>query len=264
MVLVSADRPHGAGGGDEPQRAGRAEEGGAVTLADVSDGHDGKPTLVGEPGERREHFADDRVKVGVAVADVGVDRIDDDQTAIAGAVHRRLELGEVVAEVGDGGQKVDAVRIGPGRVESGADGVGEVVFGGKDQHRAGSRERGAGSLNTRVGVPGFLLFRPGGAAGDPGGHIEGDETLAQAGVADQERYLAERDAIGPQPLDGLGRKSASADHLDVANVVVGRGIVVGDDGAAVCHRSARQVVRVLPRARLHDGGGEFAWLNWPA
>src|SRR5262249_38750767 len=47
--------------------------------------------------------------------------------------------------------------------------------------------------------------RPRGAARDPRRYIEAEETLAQPGIADDERQLASGDAARPQPLDRLGR-----------------------------------------------------------
>ena len=39
------------------------------------------------------------------------------------------------------------------------------------------------------------------AAGEAGGEVEGEEAFADAGVADEERDFADRDAAGPEPVD---------------------------------------------------------------
>ena len=146
VVVVAADGPEGAGGGDEAHRAGGAVDGGAVVLAELGDGEDGDVLLLGEPDERREHAADDGVEVGIAGADEGVHGIDDDQPAVADAVDGRSRSGEVGAEIGDRRDLEDAVRIGPGGIEAGADGVGEGVGGGEDEHGAGVFEGGRGRV----------------------------------------------------------------------------------------------------------------------
>ena len=68
----------------------------AVVFAEVGDGQYGDALFGGELGERREDFSHDRVEVGIAGADVGVDGIDDDQPAVQCAMDGG-ELGEVVA-----------------------------------------------------------------------------------------------------------------------------------------------------------------------
>ena len=41
---------------------------------------------------------------------------------------------------------------------------------------------------------------PGRAAGDARGQVEGQEAFADAGVADQERDITQRNSAGPQPM----------------------------------------------------------------
>ena len=79
--MVAAEGPDGAGGGDEAHRAGGAVDGGAAGFAKVGDGEDGDAPFGGESGERGQDSADDGVEVRVVGADIGVDRVDDDEPA---------------------------------------------------------------------------------------------------------------------------------------------------------------------------------------
>jgi len=193
----------------------------------------------------RASGADDRLEVGVAGADVGVDRVDDDQAAVGGAVHGGAELLEVVAQIGDRGDDEHAARVGAGGVESRADRVGQVVGGGEeDGGRGGGRCRepsGTWSVQLLCQVRSgrsasarrTYSVRPIATTGGAGGDVEGQQALAGAGVADEERDFAERNFFGPEPLQRLGGAVVGADELQFVGGFGAIGVVGVDEGVAL-------------------------------
>ena len=64
--------------------------------------------------------------------------------------------------------------------------------------------QGHGSQTGLQGSGFSVQGREGGAAGDAGGDVDGDEAFAEAGVADEEGDFADGDFAGPEPGDVFG------------------------------------------------------------
>src|SRR3972149_8228534 len=62
-----------------------------------------------------------------------------------------------------------------------------------------------------------------------GSDVDDHQAFAEAWVADEERDCAERDACGPEPLDGRRRVVGRTEHVDGVGGV-GVGIVAGGEG----------------------------------
>ncbi len=156
---ILPNRPGGAGRCDERLVARHAVDGVAIFLAKLADNEHRDVALAGERGESEKKSSN----VGVGAAEVRAERIDDDQSAIGQGVEKTPQSGKVAVAgeaagdfvgilAGDCGDTEDAVAIGAERFEAGANGVGEVVFGGEEEDgRGGGWERGRrGGLRLRA------------------------------------------------------------------------------------------------------------------
>jgi hypothetical protein len=56
--------------------------------------------------------------------------------------------------------------------------------------------------------------------GDSGGDVGGDEAFTGAGVADEERDLADGEFVWPEPFDGLRRAVGGAEDLVLIGALV--------------------------------------------
>lgn len=117
----------------------------------------------------------------------------------------------------------DVQRVGPGGGEAVGEG-GVVLRGGEDgvggigRMAAEAADPGEVGLELRVilhledrragDACGPLLRRvvgPGAGDGEPGGEVGREQRLADAGLADDQRQAAERQAVRPEPADALRR-----------------------------------------------------------
>ena len=111
----------------------------------VTDRH-GHPQPRRHLADRLQHGTCFGVAVAVDLAEVGTDRIDDDQLDVADPGDRFLQLKEVRLEVegapalailgSDRRNDIDLARVGSGRIEARADGVGCIVLRRQDDGAA--------------------------------------------------------------------------------------------------------------------------------
>lgn len=138
IVGIGDNKQAGAGRADQADAATAAvERVGRAELGEVADGDDGGAGERGDLGEGGEGAANVLVLVGVDLrTQVGDERIEDDE---AGLLRRdeTVDGAEVVGNarqarttvIQDVGHEEDAVEVGAGGLEAGANGVGGIVLG---------------------------------------------------------------------------------------------------------------------------------------
>jgi hypothetical protein len=142
-----------------------------------------------------------------------------------------------------------------------------VVFDREEKDGGRSEERGVRGEIRSITRSSILDSRsyvgPGFAGGDAGGDVEGHEALARAGVAHEERHIAERDAAGPEPLDArrldVGKAESARAPRGHRQAIGGRQHCIAGSGWDLIHGRAR----IVNICTVTDSAVNFKKRNWP-
>ena len=139
--MAAGDEVDGAGGGGEGDGAGDAVErkkglAGGGGLFEACGEDDGEVVALGEVGQGGQDGMG-AIDEAIGIAEEGGDGIDDDEGEVGNGPDGGFQGGERIVGVrlgnegGEAGEKMDVGKVRTEGVEAGADGVGGVVFGGK-------------------------------------------------------------------------------------------------------------------------------------
>lgn len=207
---IGSQDQSGAGGAEEADAAQTAvERVGAAALGEMADTDDGGAGARGGGVQRGHGVANVLIALGIdSGGEIGDEGVEDDERRIETGDHG-IEEGEVAREgegtpglgaIGNSNKSNDALRIAPGGVDAGADGVEGIVLGGEEEDAAWSTWS-------------FVVAGEGLAAGEAGGQLAEQRALAQPGIAVEEGDRAGGDAARPEPAYGLGGDLAEADGV---------------------------------------------------
>jgi hypothetical protein len=91
--------------------------------------------------------------------------------------------------------------------------------------REGGRGRAEGGYDKAEGGRNIqFVFGPGSGAGDAGGDVDREQAFARAGIAGEERHLAEGNSPRPEPLDILCRVVGGAAQVAATFWFTGLGL----------------------------------------
>ena len=134
--VVNGDHHHRARSVHPGRRAEDTGDGAArAVLARVSYADDEAVELVGQPVQRRDGVTHLGVRVGVRVADVVGDGVDDDQHEVLEPAGEPAQRGDVLGQLHVLLHDVDAVHVGVGRRRPRREIDLRAVLGGDEQHR---------------------------------------------------------------------------------------------------------------------------------
>ena len=209
--------------GDDAQRAADAVQHAARRdLREVAHGQQRDAGVLGDRAEMRE---EGHLPVGAtvhAIVEQQVQRVEHDETRVVEGADRFLKLRRVPGQTQRQqlvrGRRTNAIErhdaAGVGARGGEPLGKRRAVLGCGEEHAHGSQPTGVEAADVRTGgfwrrlraMPGGRTFdsgvvRPGAGSGQARGQVGGKQRLADAGIADEQRKAAQRQALRPEPVD---------------------------------------------------------------